>query len=233
MRKLIPYTALLMAVSLMFVLSACERPAGDKTASERSKTSMSDSDVEKVLKDRFNSDPQLSGTDIDVSANADNNEVKLSGTVNSEEIRDKAVQIAQNALPGFSVTDTIDVNPREMARTETEGRMEPGGGEQQGQQGMEQQRQAAKDRGDKIGNSPEDARIYSQLVGKLSSSNLPFQQIKIEVEEGVITLRGNVSNENQKTEAQKAAQQVEGVKQVNNELEVKAGQPQGQSTPTQ
>lgn len=227
MRKLIPYLAVLMAVSMMLIVSACDRPAGDRTTtSDRPQTGMNDSDVEKVLKERFNSDPQLRDSDIDVSANADNNEIRLSGTVHSEEIRQRAVQIAQGSVPGFSVSDTIDVEPREMARSETGAGTTTGMDEQQ----MNQHREAARNRGDNIGNSPEDARIYSQIVGQLSSSNLPFQQIKIDVNEGTVTLRGNVTDNNQKTEAQRAAQQIEGVKQVNNELEVGGGT---QSRPTQ
>ena len=213
MRKLIPSMAVVMAVSFIFVLSACDRPTG-----ERSQTGMGSSDIEQAIKDRFNSDPQLSGTDIDVSTDLQKREIRLSGTAGSQEIRDRAVQIAQSAAPGFSVSDSIQVEPREMARTEEQ------------QQEGKQEREAAKNRGDNVGDSPEDARIYSQVVGRLSTSDLPFQSINLDIQDGVVTLRGNVKDENQKNQAQAAVQQVEGVKQVNNELEAGGQQ---QSTPTQ
>ena len=126
--------------------------------------------------------------------------------------------MAQSAAPGFSVSDSIEVEPREMARTEEQ------------QQEGKQEREAAKNRGDNVGDSPEDARIYSQVVGRLSTSDLPFQSINLDVQDGVVTLRGNVRDENQKNQAQTAVQQVEGVMQVNNELEAGGQQ---QSTPAQ
>ncbi|NLT67055.1 MAG: BON domain-containing protein [Acidobacteria bacterium] len=213
MRKLIPSMAAVIAVSFIFVLSACDRPAG-----ERSQTGMGTTDIEQAIRDRFNSDPQLSGTDIDVSTDLQKREIRLSGTAGSQEIRDKAVQMAQSAAPGFSVSDSIEVEPREMARTEEQ------------QQEGKQEREAAKNRGDNVGDSPEDARIYSQVVGRLSTSDLPFQSINLDVQDGVVTLRGNVRDENQKNQAQTAVQQVEGVMQVNNELEAGGQQ---QSTPAQ
>ena len=213
MRKLIPSMAAVIAVSFIFVLSACDRPAG-----ERSQTGMGTTDIEQAIRDRFNSDPHLSGTDIDVSTDLQKREIRLSGTAGSQEIRDKAVQMAQSAAPGFSVSDSIEVEPREMARTEEQ------------QQEGKQEREAAKNRGDNVGDSPEDARIYSQVVGRLSTSDLPFQSINLDVQDGVVTLRGNVRDENQKNQAQTAVQQVEGVMQVNNELEAGGQQ---QSTPAQ
>lgn len=119
MRKLIPYTVALMAISLMFLGASCSKN-NNRTSSNRSQSGMSDSDVEKSIENRIKSDPQLSAFDIKVNADSKNNEVKLSGTVNSEDARKKAVQLAQSALPGFAVSDTIDVKPRELARSEDE-----------------------------------------------------------------------------------------------------------------
>ena len=56
----------------------------------------SNSDVEQMVKSKLTADPQLSAADISVSADARNNEIKLSGTVPSEELRARAISIAKS-----------------------------------------------------------------------------------------------------------------------------------------
>jgi hypothetical protein len=126
MRKLIPYITAMMAVSLMFVVGC----SGNRNKTSSNRTGMSNSDVEKRIQDRFKADPQLNAFDIKVSADSDDNEVKLSGTVNSEDARKRAVQIAQGVLPGFSISDTIDVKPRELARSDEDNANQSGTGNQ-------------------------------------------------------------------------------------------------------
>lgn len=116
MRKLIPFMAVLMAVSLAYFSSACSNNS-NRSSSNGTRTKMSNSDVEKAVKDRLNADPQLRASDIKVNADSKKNELKLSGTVNSEQARNQAIQIARSTLPGFAINDTIDVKPRSMART--------------------------------------------------------------------------------------------------------------------
>lgn len=201
MRK---YTTVLTVVSLVFFLAACS-DAGKRAGTDRPQTNMGDTDLEKAVQDRFNSDPQLSAAGVKIDADAENNQLQLSGTVNSEEIRSRAVELAKNALPGYAITDTIEVHPREMARAET--------GDE-----SKQQRDAAASRGDSIGESIEDAKIYSQIMAQLSSSGMPYQNIHVDVDKGVVRLHGNVSSSQEKAQVQQVVRQVEGVKQVNNEL---------------
>lgn len=118
MRKLIPFLAVVIAVSTLFIGTACRD--AQRAGREATQTGTGTMDVERVIKDRFNADPQLSAADIDINADPDSREVKLSGTVNSQDVRQRAVQIARNAMPGFTVTDSITVEPKEMARTEEE-----------------------------------------------------------------------------------------------------------------
>jgi osmotically-inducible protein OsmY len=82
---------------------------GQSTAPSASK--MSDSDLEKAVQARLESDAQLKEAKLDVDANADKNQVTLSGTVRSEEMRIKAVELARGVQSGLTVNDKIDVKP--------------------------------------------------------------------------------------------------------------------------
>jgi hypothetical protein len=72
---------------------------------------MSDSDLEKAVKAKLTSDEQLRGANLKVDANADKNEVTISGTVRSQDQRAKAVELAKSAHSGVTVNDKIDVKP--------------------------------------------------------------------------------------------------------------------------
>jgi osmotically-inducible protein OsmY len=76
-----------------------------------SSTAMSNSDLENAIKSKLQSDDQLRTAKIDVNANADKKEVTLSGTVPSQDLRTRAVELAKSAQPDLTVTDKIDVKP--------------------------------------------------------------------------------------------------------------------------
>jgi osmotically-inducible protein OsmY len=105
--------SLLLVLGLVYV--GCERgkEPGTKTESAGTKTEskMSDSDLEKAVRAKIESDPQLKQANINVDANADRKEVTLSGTVPSQDMRAKAVELAKGAQPGVTVNDKIDVKP--------------------------------------------------------------------------------------------------------------------------
>lgn len=72
---------------------------------------MSDSDLEKAVRAKLETDAALKEAKLDVDADADKNQVTLSGTVRSQEVREKAVELAKSAHSGITVTDKIDVKP--------------------------------------------------------------------------------------------------------------------------
>jgi osmotically-inducible protein OsmY len=122
MRTLVWLVPLLIGLNL--VIAGCDerdrRPAqtGPTTAapttppaSTPSASKMSDSDLEKAVRAKLESDTALKEAKLDVDANADKNEVTLSGTVRSQEVRDKAVELAKSAQAGITVNDKIDVKP--------------------------------------------------------------------------------------------------------------------------
>ena len=72
--------------------------------------------LEKVVKAKFDSDEQLKSANLSVVADVTKNEVTLSGTVDSEAMRAKAVELAKTALVGVIVTNKISVKQRQSNR---------------------------------------------------------------------------------------------------------------------
>ena len=85
-------------------------------------------------------------------------------------------------------------------------------------------REKAKAKGDKIGNSIEDAWIHTKVVAKLmGDSQTPARKINVDVDNNVVTLRGNVESSVAREEAERIARGTDGVKRVINLLKVTAG----------
>lgn len=69
--------------------------------------------------------------------------------------------------------------------------------------------------------SRNDAQIASEVQSKvMSDPNVPSRQISIQAQNGVVTLAGNVTSDQERAAAANAAGQVEGVKTVVNNLQV-------------
>lgn len=207
MRKYFWISLILAAISLG--LSACATSGTNDTATSGAKTAMTDSDLENNIKARLDSDMSLKAANLKVSASADRNEATLSGTVDSEALRSKALELAKTARAGLAITDKIDVEPREMTRTEyTEKR-------------AREERDKAKGYGEKIGDTLDDAWIHSKIVAKLiGNSTTQERKINVDVVDNAVTLRGTVETTQQKVEAERIAKETEGVYRVVNQLKV-------------
>jgi len=72
---------------------------------------MSEADLEKAILAKLASDDALKQAKLSVNADAKENKVTISGTVVSQEMRKKAVELARSAQPGIIVEDDIDVKP--------------------------------------------------------------------------------------------------------------------------
>jgi osmotically-inducible protein OsmY len=98
---------------LNVILAGCDersrQPATQTTPPSAAK--MSDSDLEKAVRAKLESDVALKEAKLNVDANADKNEVTISGTVRSQDMRDKAVDLAKSAHSGLTINDKIDVKP--------------------------------------------------------------------------------------------------------------------------
>jgi hypothetical protein len=82
-------------------------PAG--SPNKRTETKMSNSDLEEAVKAKLTMEEQLRTANLDIDADADKNEVTISGTVQSQQQRNTAIQLAKSA--GVTVNDKIDVKP--------------------------------------------------------------------------------------------------------------------------
>lgn len=84
-------------------------------------------------------------------------------------------------------------------------------------------RASASGLGDKISSEASDGWIHFKVRGALAGVNdLRDSTINVDVEKGVVTLRGSVANAAQKAAAEKAAK-VEDVKSVTNSLVIRPG----------
>jgi len=172
-----------------------------------SSTTVTDSDLERAIQSRLNETPELNK--VKVSANASKNEATISGTVASEALRTKATELAKAASPNLVLTDKIDVKPTELTRNEYTEDM------------ARDARTKAKANGEKVGNSVDDAWIHTKVTAKLmTDSSTPATKINVDVDNGVVTLRGDVKSRDAKTEAERDAKSIDGVKRVNNRLQV-------------
>ena len=85
-------------------------------------------------------------------------------------------------------------------------------------------RAEARNAGQSIGQGIEDGWIHFKVRAALAGVNdLRDSTINVDVDNNVVTLRGSVGNPQQKAAAAKAAQGVEGVKSVRNQLTVGDG----------
>ena len=201
------WTALIV-LATAGLMTGCHDTDGNGTA-ETSKTTMTDSQLENNVKAKLNSDAQLKNANLGVSANAQRNEVTLSGAVESQPLKTRAVELAKSAHPGLNITDKIEVKPRELTRAEyTEDQARSA-------------RAKAKAVKETIGDSLDDAWIHTKIVAKLiGNSDTPERKINVDVVNNVVTLRGTVDTPEQKAEAERIARSTEGVKSVSNQIKV-------------
>jgi len=170
----------------------------------------SDADLERSIKTKLASDPTIPTGVIDVSANAAQNEATLSGTVDTEDLRTRVVELAKSSTPNLVVTDKIDVKPPEVARKDFTEDM------------ARDTRKKAKEVGNQIGSSLDDAWIYTKIVAKITANRgTPAFKINVDVSNQSVTLRGEVESVPAKTEVGRIAENTEGVKHVSNLLRVK------------
>jgi osmotically-inducible protein OsmY len=209
MNRLYGVLVVLLTLTTGLFLAGCSK-SNSPTASEPG-AMMTDSELETSIANKFKADPDLSAADLDVDANTDKNEVRLSGTVASEAMRNKAVELVKSSHPGLMVTDAIDVKPGELSRADYTNDRAAG------------ERTRASNSGDKLGDSVDDAWIHMKVVGKLiGDADTPARKINVDVVNGVVTLRGTVDSADKKAEAERIAKETEGVKSVTNRLQVGA-----------
>jgi hypothetical protein len=116
----------ILAVSAAIALFACDRSdeRGTPTPTEAASAApgagspmTANAKLEKAVKTMFDADAQLRTANLSVSADVTKNEVTLSGTVDSEALRAKAVELAKSAHVGVIVNNKINVRPSQSNKT--------------------------------------------------------------------------------------------------------------------
>ena len=197
--------SLLVCASLQF---ACTKEK-ESTPQAAREPKLTDSDLKQKIETQIKSDPQLRDADLSVSADADHNSATLKGTVPTENMRTRTVEMARAAWPGLTIEDKIDVKPREVSRSEYTPEM------------ARAEVEKAKTHKETVGGSVEDAWIHSKIVAQLlGDKDTPERKINVDVDHNVVTLRGTVDAPAQREEAERIAKQTDGVKRVINQLKV-------------
>jgi osmotically-inducible protein OsmY len=108
---------LLLTIIFLVAISAvaCDRSCDSANrAPEPSGTTASvrsNADLENAVKAKLKADEQLRSAELGVSADSANSEITLSGSVESEALRSKAVNLAKSVDSGVTVNDQIEVKP--------------------------------------------------------------------------------------------------------------------------
>ena len=170
---------------------------------------LSDSDLKNRIGKQLKSDADLNRANLSVEVDAKRDWVTLSGTVGTESLRTRAIEMARAAHPGLTVDDRIEVKPPAVKRSEYTPEM------------ARDEVDRALARGETVGGSLDDAWIHAKIVAHLiADTATPERLINVDVEGRVVTLRGTVETAEQKREAQRVARQTQGVRRVNDLLAV-------------
>ena len=100
----------------VLTLPACDRNRDDRTPTSQTApgapaTKLSDADLESLIRAQLESDDAVKKANLSVKADVNDNNATLSGTVMSQELRAKAVELAKAAQPGLTIKDEIEVKP--------------------------------------------------------------------------------------------------------------------------
>jgi osmotically-inducible protein OsmY len=111
---------LLLAAGLAFAgcKDAGDRPTTGAPGTEKTASGpgtdgvkMSDADLEKAIKAKLETDAQIREANLSVNAEANENKVSIKGTVPSQEVRTKAIDLAKSVQPNLTINDEIEVKP--------------------------------------------------------------------------------------------------------------------------
>lgn len=201
-----------MRITLTLLMAGLLASVGcsDQGVQNSSTAREADTDLKQSVQSRLASDPALA--QIDISVDASQNQVTLSGTVRSEESRMVAVGMAKTARPNVTVVDRVEVIPEAATRS--------GDAEEIARDA----RLKAKALGDKLGQSLDDTWIHAKIEAKLANQGAAstLKKIHVDVAGNQVTLRGEVDSISAKREAERIARETYGVKRVNNLLTVRA-----------
>jgi len=202
------WVSIIILILTLFI-AACESSTINGSNSSETKTKITNADIENAIKAKWNSDATIKSTDLSVNADVETNTATISGTVETEAMRTKAIALAKSVRNGLVVTDKIVVKPRLLSRAEYT------------EEAAMNEREKGKNMGERIGDSLDDAWIHAKVVAQLiGDADTPQRKINVDVVNNTVTLRGTVNSTEQRAEAERIAKATEGVKRVINQLKV-------------
>ena len=200
---------LLLAVSGLGATACNGRGAGRTTMTDSAQPKSAE--LANNIKTKLDSDDQLKAANLKISVNASKKAATLSGAVESESLRSKAIDLARHARPDVMIIDQIEIVPTELSGNDYEEQM------------AEEEWAKAKHLGEQGGSRLDDAWIHGKIVAKLVvTSQVSPRTVSVDVTNNVVTLRGTVPQAEQKTEAERIAKETSGVKRVDNQIQVSA-----------
>ena len=114
MGKVLSLCVILLLGSL--IITGCGGQSASTEAS--SSAGMTNSELQARVRTQLDTDPAIKAAQLLVDTDSGKHELTLSGTVKSQELRDKAARLAQDSAPGITVKNNIVVRPPEVARSE-------------------------------------------------------------------------------------------------------------------
>ena len=189
---------------------ASEAAAGVRQVAARAGDKLADSWLTTKIQAQFFADDDIKARYINVTSR--DGEVTLTGSVDSEEVRQQALQIARNTDGVRQLNDRLTVGGAATQGFEpppsasTSGAVATGG----------------------TGAPPtDDAAVTSAIQAKYYlDPAIKMRRVDVQARGGVVTLRGEVGSEHERGQALLLARSTEGVQRVEDHLTVNAAAPQ-------
>ncbi|MGH9753702.1 MAG: BON domain-containing protein [Blastocatellia bacterium] len=192
--------ALLMIIFSILIAACTERQVDDAMLTAR-------------IKARMTADGRISPTRVDVDTL--NGDVTLRGETPTQEEKDAAVEVARGVEGVRSISNQIIVNPAVA-----------GTGIPSGEEIKRRAEKTVGDIGQGVKKETEDAFLLGEIKARLAAAG--FGDVAVSVERGVVTLKGEASNEKDRIAVEAIAEKIKGVEKIDNQLTVKGPAP----TPT-
>jgi osmotically-inducible protein OsmY len=231
-----------------FTAAGCREPRQQRGATTETGTAgtteaganFQDGWITTKVQAKYFTEPDVRGRDIDVTTN--NGVVTLSGVVENEQSRQRALELARNTDGVVRVEDRLQVGTAGAVAAEGDRRLpapatpgttvdrQPGAAEADRQQaqtdpGPADRGMAEGDRdtvgtgGAETGTQVNDSWITTKIQGQyFTDRDVRARRIDVTTNNGVVTLRGEVENEQERRRATEIAQQTEGVRRVDDQL---------------
>ena len=182
-----------------------------KAAAQKTGNVITDSWITMKVHSQFVPEDALEDSDIDVETKA--GVVTLTGTVETAAGKSRAAAIAKATDGVKSVNDRLRIVP-----DDDDVAAAPGAAGAAAREGARETREAGRKAGGTVSDGWLTSKIYSQFI---TEDALEDSDIDVDVEKGVVTLKGSVATKAGATRAAQIAEQTDGVKSVRNNLRVK------------